>query len=332
MRLLLPLLLLLAGCGKNETAPPRGPSWHDQSELLYYGIPVRVSFTPDNTALGEEIWTYLRKVDDIFNDYRPESEISRLNAGGGFAQSAALIDALRTSQQAHKACGGAFDITVRPLRELWRQAAESGTLPTSAEIAAALKTCGMSKLKVTDAGALLEDGATVDLGGIIKGIALDKVHAMLVAGGAESALVQIGGETVTFGISQRGKPHAIGIQHPVALGELWTAVEDPGSGFSLSTSGNYRQPIVIEGETYYHIFDPRTGKPVPTPVLSVSIVIPKPGNNWLTDSLATAGAVLGPDRALPLIASHGGEALFLVQEGEEIVERSTEGWSALARK
>jgi thiamine biosynthesis lipoprotein len=330
VKYLLPLLLFLAGCSK--PAPPSGPAWHDQSELLYYGIPVRVSFAPDSPSLASEIWAYLREVDDIFNDYRPDSEISRLNAGEEFVHSAALIDALQTSQDAHRACGGAFDITVRPLRKLWRQAETTGKLPTQAEIAAALQHCGMRKVTVTDEQIELTDGATLDLGGIIKGIALDRVYQMLVAGGTESALVQIGGETVTFGISQRGKPHAIGIQHPESLGELWTAVHDPGTGFSLSTSGNYRQPIIIEGQTYYHIFDPRTGKPVPTPVLSVSIVVPKPGHNWLTDSLATAGAVLGPDRALKLITAQGAEALFLLREGDQIIERTTPGWDALTRK
>jgi thiamine biosynthesis lipoprotein len=296
--------------------------------MLYFGIPVRVSFSPDNDALASEIWSYLKQVDDIFNDYRPDSEISRLNAGES-VNSAALIAALRTSQDAYKACGGAFDITVRSLRELWRQAEQTNTLPTHAEIAVAVARCGMRKLTVTDDGITLSDGATLDLGGIIKGIAIDQVYGMLTAAGAEAALIQIGGETMAFGISQRGKPHAIGIQHPIDLGELWAAVRDPGTGFSLSTSGNYRQPIVIQGQEYYHIFDPRTGKPVPGQVLSVSIVIPKPGHNWLADSLATTGAVLGPERALALIATQGAEALILVRERETIIEHATDGWAAL---
>jgi FAD:protein FMN transferase len=298
--------------------------------MLYFGIPVRVSFSPNNDTLAKEIWTYLRRVDDVFNDYRPDSEISRLNAGEA-ANSAELIAALRTSQKAHQACGGAFDITVRPLRELWRQAEKAGVLPTNAEIAAALTRCGMRRITVTDDSISLADGVTVDLGGIIKGIAIDHVYTMLVEAGAEAALIQIGGETMAFGMSQRGKPHAIGIQHPVELGQLWAAVRDPGTGFSLSTSGNYRQPIVIGGEKYYHIFDPRTGKPVPSGVLSVSILVPKPGQNWLSDSLATAGAVLGPERALQLIGSQGAEALILVREDGEIVEHATKGWEALVR-
>jgi hypothetical protein len=144
--------------------------------MLYFGIPVRVSFSPNNDTLAKEIWTYLRRVDDVFNDYRPDSEISRLNAGEA-ANSAELIAALRTSQKAHQACGGAFDITVRPLRELWRQAEKAGVLPTNAEIAAALTRCGMRRITVTDDSISLADGVTVDLGGIIKGIAIDHVSA-----------------------------------------------------------------------------------------------------------------------------------------------------------
>ncbi|MFT5129312.1 MAG: thiamine biosynthesis lipoprotein [Rhodothermales bacterium] len=326
MRALLLLTLILVGCNKPKPPPAAtAPSWNDKSEMLYFGIPVRVSFSPDNEALANEIWTYLKHVDDVFNDYRADSEISQLNARQ-VANSAELIAALRTSQKAYQACGGAFDITVRPLRELWRKAETANVLPTDAEIAGALARCGMRKLTVTDDGITLADGATVDLGGIIKGIAVDHVHGLLAAAGTEAALVQIGGETMAFGVSQRDKPHAIGIQHPVDLGDLWAVVRDPGRGFSLSTSGNYRQPIVIDGEEYYHIFDPRTGKPVPNPVLSVSIFVPEPGQNWLTDSLATTGAVLGPERALALISSQGAEALILVRDGDEIVEHATAGW------
>jgi thiamine biosynthesis lipoprotein len=72
-------------------------------------------------------------------------------------------------------------------------------------------------------------------------------------------------------------------------------------------------PIRIGDRDYYHIVDPRTGQPVDTHVLSVSILFPEAGRNGLADGLSTAGAVLGPDATLKLVTSLGGQALVLVR-------------------
>jgi thiamine biosynthesis lipoprotein len=152
---------------------------------------------------------------------------------------------------------------------------------------------------------------------------------MLGVAGREAWLVQIGGETCAFGISRRGKPHAIGVQHPFARGRIWTALVSPEAGIAASTSGNYEQPVVIGERVYYHIVDPRTAMPVDRNVASVTIVFGRTGMNALADSLSTACAVLGPEKGLPLVEKLGGEALIIVVGERGPTEHTTAGWGGL---
>jgi thiamine biosynthesis lipoprotein len=227
--------------------------------------------------------------------------------------------------------GGAFDVTVRPLIQLWKQAAKTGQPPTAKQIKDTLARCGMKHLSLS--GKRLtwtRPGAALDFGGIVKGMAVDEAIGMLRSANVRAALVQIGGETGAFGLSARNMPHVIGIQHPLDLDGLWTRVADPGSGLSISTSGNYRNPVRIGKRTYYHIVDPRTGQPVDTQVLSVSVLFPRTGQNGLADGLSTAGAVLGPEKTLDLVAQQGGQALVILRRPDgDVASYKTPGFGAL---
>ena len=116
------------------------------------------------------------------------------------------------------------------------------------------------------------------------------------------------------------------------MNELWVSVKDTGAGISLSTSGNYHNPVIIDNHPFYHIYDPKTGWPIDNHLLSVSILFPSSGRNGLADGLSTASAVLGAERALPIIGELGGEALFLLSEKGEIREIKTPGWDRLIQE
>jgi thiamine biosynthesis lipoprotein len=327
------LLFLASGCSPKrvEKAPA---AWYSETRELYYRIPVTVKFTPADVRLAERVWQKLQQVDEIFNIYRADSEVARLNSATdrkGIRISddlfAALLSALALSVETE----GAFDVTVGPLVKLWKDAARTGQAPSEDAISRARSLAGKGHLKISDNSlTVTTPGVTFDFGGLVKGVAVDWVISQLKDAGCTAALVQIGGETGAFGISHRGKRHVIGVQDPTDLSKIWTAVQDPGAGISTATSGNYQQPIVIGGKVFYHIVDPRTGLPVDTHTLSVSVAFPETGRNGLADGLSTAGAVLGAEEAIPIIRRLGGEALFLIRsEGAEVREIKTEGWDVL---
>jgi thiamine biosynthesis lipoprotein len=174
----------------------------------------------------------------------------------------------------------------------------------------------------------LVDGRTVekripevrfDVGGIIKGLAVDRALGLLLAGGATSALVQCGGETGCFGVNPRGQPHRLSIPDPQDPAQAVCIVADPGTGFSGSTSANYFNPVVIDGREYYHVFDPTTGQPVDTHVLSVSVVFPRYGRNALADGLCKMGIVRGAVALFPVVERLGGAALVMTRNREGMV-------------
>ena len=300
---------------------------------MYAGIPVSVSFQPADDRLAAEVWADLDHIDEVFNDHRDDSVIGRINAGGTgtFAQSEPLAAAFSMAEDLQELSGGAFSITTGPLRRLWRNAARTGQTPDPDMIAAcraALEPTAWRRdgHSVT----VLDPGVRFDFGGLIKGMAVDQVMKKLLDAGATSALVQCGGETACRGLSRRGRTHVLGIPDPQQPDErLWCALRDPGAGLSGSTSANYRNPLAIAGTPCHHIFDPRSGLPVDTRILSVSVVFPRWGCNGLADGLTTAGSVIGWRELFPMVTRQGGEALVIVQEEGRVTSHATPGWENL---
>lgn len=328
------ILLALASagmCGAGGSAKGSG-SWYQEVRDLYYGLPVQVSYYPENAQLTARVWAYLESIDDVFNDYKAGSEISainRLSVTGDVMLSPMLADAFEKSRQAWQFSEGVFDVTCAPLRNLWRQAEKQGTLPSDEAVATVRERCGLNLVEQNGNRLTVSKvGIQFDFGGIIKGIIADHVVGMLKEGGAQSALVQIGGETVAFGRSQKDRPFRIAIQHPEERDGMWCVIHDPGSGLSASTSGNYENPILINGREFYHIMDPRTGYPAKTEVVSVSIAFPQTGKNWLADALSTTGVLLGPEKTFKIAKQFGGEAMFLIRENGTIREVASSGWEA----
>ncbi|MFA6173478.1 MAG: FAD:protein FMN transferase [Kiritimatiellales bacterium] len=326
------ILLTLASngiCG--DSVAEKSGRWYQDVRDLYYGLPVQVRYYPEDTQLTGRVWTYLESIDDVFNDYKAESEISainRLNAVGDVTLSPMLADAFDKAGQAWQFSEGVFDVSCTPLRNLWRQAEKRGVLPSDGEIAAARDRGGMKVKQNGSRLTLSREGLVFDFGGIDKGIIADGVIRMLKDGGAQSALVQIGGETAAFGLSQKDRPFRIAVQHPGIRDGTWCVIQANGNGLSASTSGNYENPITINGKEFYHIMDPRTGYPAKTDVLSVSIAFPETGKNWLADSLSTTGVLLGSGKTFEIVKRFGGEAMFLIREDGKIREVTSPGWEA----
>lgn len=328
---LIRLALLISTFG-SAFLPAEDGTWFQEERLLYSGIPVQVRFTPADPELAAATWRYLEGIDEVFNDYRDTSEIGRLNlAGAGrHAVSGELAEALAISRRVGQLTEGTFDITVGPLRRLWRAGEATGVAPSVDVIAQAMTAMGPRTWLVD--GRTVEKrvpGVRFDVGGIIKGLAVDRALGLLLAGGATSALVQCGGETGCFGVSPRGLPHRLSIPDPQDPAQSAVIVADPGTGFSGSTSANYHNAVVIDGREYYHVFDPTTGQPVDTHVLSVSVVFPRYGRNALADGVCKLGIVRGAAALFPVVERLGGAALVMTRDREGNVRREqTPQWQA----
>jgi thiamine biosynthesis lipoprotein len=277
------------------------------------------------TAAARAAFARIADIDATLSDYRAESELSRVSRRAGEGPVGVSRDLMRVAAASGALANetdGAFDITIGRLTALWRQARRDGRLPDAASLQAARAASGYRWLVVDEAAGTLtltRAGVRLDAGGIGKGYAADQAAHMLVEHGIESFLVAASGDIVVGDPppGQRGWEVAIenGVEfgggRPLGLHRRERRHTQPRSvllrNAAISTSGHTEQSMVVDGVRYSHILDPRTGVGVTDP-LQVTVIAP---SGIEADALATAVAVLGPDRGVRLIEGRRGTSVLL---------------------
>ncbi|MDP8235493.1 MAG: FAD:protein FMN transferase [Candidatus Erginobacter occultus] len=273
-----------------------------------------------------ECWAEADRLEKIFSRYDPESELSRINrtaAGGPVEISEEMLEVLSRAIGLSRLTGGAFDVTVGPLLAAWGMfPRREGRVPDRREIAAVLSRTGWEKIDLNRKNRtvrFLSPGLEIDLGGLAKGYAVDRLAALLAAQGVKSALVNAGGDIYCLGEHPEKRGWRIGVEHPREEGEVLAVLELEDR--AVATSGDYRNYFIRLDRRYSHIIDPRTGEPAQTGVMEVTVLAP----DCLTaDGLATALFVLGPERGLELLdTGRDWEGLVIAGEnGELVIHRS----------
>ena len=184
--------------------------------------------------------------------------------------------------------GGVFDITYKSTGVLWEN--NKNKIPDEKTIEEKQRFVGSDKLSVNCAENRIKFvgiGVKIDLGGVAKGYAIDRAGEIMKKYGVENFIVNYGGDMLFCG-NKGGKPWSIGIKNPDKPSEILKKLELGTSGCKgVATSGDYERFFVIEGETFSHILNPKTGKPVKD-ARSVTVI----GENaTLTDAAATAVSV-----------------------------------------
>lgn len=282
----------------------------------------------DLDALQRAIDAELEAVNETMSTYRSDSELSRFNGAPADAWvpvSEALGEVVATAKTIGAASGGALDVTVGPLVNLWGFGPDLSTkdLPSEAAIAASLQRTGLEKLRVRlDPPALRKARADlyVDLSAIAKGYGVDRLAALLAGAGIENLLVEIGGELYGRGVNGRGQPWRVAIERPEAQVRRVLKVV-PLRDTGMATSGDYRNFFELNGVRYSHSIDPSTGWPVRHELASVTVLA---DSATAADGWATALLVLGAERGPALAESEGVAALFIERHADgRIVERTT---------
>ena len=269
------------------------------------GTRVSVELWADDEARGTELVAQImreyRRFDEEMSTYKPDSEISRVNAHAAEAPmviSDELFGLVERSLALSAASHGAFDITYDSVGYLYDFRAH--LRPTDREIAERLPAVDYRHV-VLDAAkrtiSFTTNGVRINLGGIAKGYIVEKGAAMLRERGVEHALLNAGGDTRVIG-DRRGQPWIVGIRHPRQLDETFTRL--PLVDEAISTSGDYERFFEENGHRYHHIINPATGKPTEG-ILTVTVIGP---DGTMTDGLDTAIFVLGVEEGLKLIESY----------------------------
>ena len=289
-------------------------------------------------ACIEAAYEELTAADELMSTYLADSEISRANRDafdGPVKVSGRTFEVLQKAIEFSELTDGAFDVTVGPLVELWKQAADANSVPTAKQLAAAGAAVGYDKL-ILDANDMsvrfAVEGMRLDLGGIAKGYAIDRAVEAMRAGGAMGGMVDVGGDILCFGVPPRGKEKwLIGLQDPgqatdaVTVGTPLLVLKLTDA--AVATSGGYRRFALIEGERFSHIVDRATGSGAKS-MSSVSIVAERAID---ADALATAVSVMGPQKGLALIEKLPGTEAILLSPAPDYKLTKTAGAEQLIR-
>lgn len=285
----------------------------------------------------ETAFAELEKVDNLMSDYKSDSEISQVNrdsAQRDVKVSKSTLEVLQKSVEFSRLSEGAFDITIGPLSDLWRSAAEVNTVPTDAELEQARSKVGYEKL-ILDANEMtvrfsVED-MKLDLGGIAKGYAIDLAVEAMRAGGAVGGMVDVGGDIRCFGLPPRGKKTwRIGLEDPTEPEDADQSLAGNASrvllvlklrNAAIATSGGYRRFVLVEGKRYSHIMNRDTGASAEG-MSSVTIISQDAID---ADALATTVSVMGPEKGLALIETIPGIEAILITPSPEYQLIKTSG-------
>lgn len=334
LRALLPVLLLaLAACTPRQ-AEEEVLALDGRTMGTYWSV--RIAAPPselDAETLHADLEAALVEVNAQMSNYDPESEISRFNrspVGEWFEVSPEVVAVMAAALDVSALSGGAFDVTVGPLVELWgfgSRQVERDQVPSEADIAAALAQVDWRQIEVRQEPPALRRKADVaaDLAGIAKGHGVDVMAAVIEAHGATRYLADIGGDMLGRGLNGRGVPWQVAVEVPspeVRGGvQAVVGIDD----VAVTTSGDYRNFFVHEGKRYSHTIDPNSGWPIEQHVASVTVL--HDSAMW-SDGWSTALNVMGPEAGLALARELSLPVLFILYTDNGLEEVASPSFSA----
>jgi thiamine biosynthesis lipoprotein len=306
--------LLAAGSGfAAGTQPPprrwRGTVLGAESLIILHHEDTRRAQTLIQACVGE-----IRRLENIFSLQKPASALARLNEAGSLARPPPeLLDILAQSTRLSRLSGGAFDVTVQPLWDLYAahfDANQHGARgPDDTDIAHALRLVDYRAVEFDGAGIRFSrPGMAITLNGIAQGYVTDKVVGLLHAAGVEDVLVDLG-ETRVLGAHPDGRPWRVGLADPVVPTHVYETHELDDQ--ALATSAGYGTRFDPAGR-HHHLLDPNTGRSAQH-YKSVSVIAPGAAT---ADGLSTALSIAPPERTRPLLhAYRPAKAIIMTNDG-----------------
>lgn len=286
------------------------PYQHNTGQI--FGTTYHITYQSDKD-LHREILQRLQLVDQTFSTFNDESIISKINRNEPVKLNQMFIEVFDLAKTVSKDTHGAFDITVAPLVNVWGFGFKSGTPPTKAVIDSLRHLTGYEKVKLIGSTVRKQDPRIMlDCSAIAKGYGSDVVAQYLRSRDVENFMIEIGGEIVVQGKSDKRLPWKIGVTKPTddstqTNNELQTVLNV--SNTAMATSGNYRRFYYKNGKKYAHTIDPKTGYPVQHNILSATVLA---NTCAKADAYATSFMVLGLEKTQQVLQHHPDLMVYLI--------------------
>lgn len=286
------------------------PYQHDEG--FVFGTLYHITYQSD-VNYQKEIEAELKKVDNSLSPFNKTSIISRINRNEDVKVNEMFQEVFLLAENISKETNGAFDITVAPLVNTWGFGFKQGTTPTQQAIDSLKALIGYQKIALVNGHVKKQNpNIMLDCSAIAKGYGSDVVARFLKQKGIDNFMVEIGGEVVTHGNSEKRVPWRIGVNKPTddslnTSNELQTVLNVTDK--AMATSGNYRNFYYKNGKKYAHTIDPKTGYPVQHNILSATVIAE---NCATADAYATSFMVMGMEGAQKILNKHPELLAYLI--------------------
>ena len=288
-----------------------------KDEGMVFGTIYHITYQSD-TNYQKEIEAELQKVDNSLSPFNKTSIISRVNRNEKVKVDEMFSEVFQLAEKISGDTDGAFDITVAPMVNAWGFGFKTGNPPTKQTIDSLRAIVGFHTVSLQDGYVIKKNPKTMlDCSAIAKGYGTDVVARFLKKKGVQNFMVEIGGEIVVNGNSEKLQPWRIGINKPTDDSlNTSQAIQDvvSVSNIAMATSGNYRNFYYKSGKKYAHTIDPKTGYPVQHNILSATVFA---DDCAIADAYATSFMVLGLDGAKKILEKHPELCAYLIYSDQK---------------
>ena len=282
----------------------------------------------DQGALQQQITAELERIDLAMSNYRPDSTIEKFNQQQSTAPievGTELVQLVAQARFVSSQSQGCYDLTVKPLFDLWGFKADQFHQPTPEQLQQTMQSVGMAKIQEAGASMLAKQlpELRIDVSSIAQGWTVDQLAKIVEQAGVQNYLIEVGGELIVRGKKPQQQPWRVAIEKPLpgaqTLQKVITVQQD--EPLAVMTSGTYRHYFDADGVRYSHVLDARSGAPVKHQTVSTTVLIEDP---TLGDAWSTALHCLGSKDGKPVADRLGMKVLFIDQLGDELVEISSD--------
>ncbi len=289
--------------------------------FFYFNAPISLNFYD-----GNKLKSYSNDIEDLLKEIQSDTDTENVNSditkfnllkeGESVTISDTTKNILEVALEVNKLTGSVFNPFIYPLTELWQFSANTYknndfTLPDKEEIQLTLELCKCTDENFTLNGnqlTKLKDGVKLDLGGITKGYACDKVYEYLVQKGLKQGYISMGSSSIALFKNKYDSFWDLSLRHPDDQNKILLKIKKL-SDVQVSTSGTYERYYDYNDKRYSHILDCNTGSPIDNGIKSVTVICK---NGALADALSTALCVMGVETAIKFVNSYDKEKLTIV--------------------
>ena len=279
-----------------------------------FGTTYHITYQYDDD-LQPELEARMKEVDNALSMFNKESIISKVNNNQPVELNEMFVEVFQQAQKISEDTDGAFDITVAPLVNAWGFGFKNEQMPDKHAVDSLMAIVGYQKVSYDGKHIIKRDPRiTLDCSAIAKGYGVDVVARLLEEKGIDNYMVEIGGEVVTHGISEKRVPWKIGVTKPTddplqEGNELQTVLNLTDK--AMATSGNYRNFYYKGKRKYAHTIDPKTGYPVQHSILSATVLT---NRCMRADAYATAFMVMGFEGAKKVLERNPDLMAYLIYD------------------